>query len=149
MSATNSAAIRFSAAFRADFQHEFDAFAPDVDFRLPVENPGGSGDPNPEPEPGSGSGYSSDTPTPSSPPEDSGVDTRESIEAYSLEFFEAQGTRHGNNNGASTQASYLRDIARDYPGFRYFRRFRGIEGTDVNRWYTHAFRIEDIESMDL
>jgi hypothetical protein len=42
MSATISAAFRFSAAFRTDFQHEFDAFAPDVDFRLPAENPGGS-----------------------------------------------------------------------------------------------------------
>jgi hypothetical protein len=77
MSPNNSAAIRFSAAFQTDFRHEFDAFALDVDFRLPDENPGGSGDPDPNPDPGSGSGYSSDTPpTPPSPPQEPSVDTR-------------------------------------------------------------------------
>jgi hypothetical protein len=145
MSATNSAAIRFSAAFQTDFRHEFDALAPDIDFRLPVENTGGSGNPEPNPDPGSG--YSIDIPpTPPSPPEEPSVDNRETIEAYSLEFFEQQGIRHGGNNGAITQEHYLRDIARGYPGAQYFRRFRGIEGGTI--LYAHALKIDDLQMMD-
>jgi hypothetical protein len=147
MSATNSAAIRFSAAFQTDFRHEFDALAPDVDFRLPIENTGGSGNPDPDPDPGSGSGYSIDTPpTPPSPPPEPSVDNRETIEAYSLEFFEQQGIRHGGNNGVITRDHYLRDIARGYPGAQYFRRFRGIEGGTI--LYAHALKIDDLQMMD-
>jgi hypothetical protein len=104
MSATNSAAIRFSAAFRTDFQHEFDAFAPDVDFRLTEEEDPGGG--SSDPDPGSGYGYSGDTTPPSPPdPPEPDLDPRESIEAYSLEYFEAQGTRHGGETVTQSRSA--------------------------------------------